>query len=147
MARTILAALTIAWSGVALCRTVHCSFNQHFREGGERGAEVVLTLGKDNVIRDFELTSYLSNGQEAGGYDCAVSSGKTTRWTMHGRTYLVDTSSEAGEFSIASLGVGDRNIFVVTQYLSHRAYCGFGAEWPESIAIPINGGTCRVKWP
>jgi hypothetical protein len=126
---------------------VHCAFDERFRAGGERGAEVTLTLGPDDAIRSFDVTSYISNGQEAGGYLCSVSSGRATKWTRHGQIYLVDTSQEAGEPSIASLGVGDRNIFFVTQHLSHFAYCGFGAEWPQRIVIPKAGGICQVKWP
>ena len=125
--------------------TLVCDYKEKFKDGGWRDVGLTLTLQNDAVI-GISYHNGIASGKEGGGYVCAfdasVSDGSST-WTRQNGLTLVELKSDKNStFEIRKSKKG----FTIRFLEMSLEYCGFGAEFPESVGLDRGKKRCRVKY-
>jgi len=125
--------------------TLVCDYKEKFSDGGWREAGVILTL-QGNAVTGISYHNAIASGKEGGGYVCAfdasVSDGNST-WTRQNGLTLVELKSvKKSTFEIRKSKTG----FTIRFLEMPSEYCGFGAEFPESVGLDRGKKRCRVKF-
>jgi hypothetical protein len=125
--------------------TLVCDYKEKFRDGGWREAEVTLTL-QSNAVIGISYYNAIASGKEGGGYVCAfdasVSDGNSTWIQRNGLTLVELKSDRKSTFEIRKSKKG----FTIRFLEMSSEYCGFGAEFPESVELDRGKKRCRVKF-
>jgi hypothetical protein len=122
-----------------------CEYKQAFKEGGWRHAHVTLTV-EEGKVDAISYRNGIASGKEGGGYLCAFDAaavdGKSV-WTREkGRTVVELKGEKSSTFEIYESKKG----FSIRFMEMSKEYCGFGAEFPESVHIDKGKAKCRVKF-
>jgi len=143
----VLAAIVLAWHAAPAsgAETLDCAYKEAFKGGGWRDAAVSVTLEGGDITAISYLNG-IASGKEGGGYACAfdasVSDGKSA-WTREGkRTAVVLKDEKKSTFEIRRSKRG----FTIRFLEMSREYCGFGAEFPESVTLDRGRKQCRMKY-
>ena len=129
----------------AVDETIRCSRSEAFAGGGGRTVEASLSYRNGRLAR-VDLSTSVSNGEEGGAYACsfaATTTDKGVDWSREGGVDVLDSSRDAGAPSFVAVATRPRLAVVASRHLA-RYYCGFGAEWPEYVIVPRQGGKCIV---
>ena len=125
--------------------TLVCDYKEKFSDGGWREAGVTLTM-QGSAVTGMSYHNAIASGKEGGGYVCAfdasVSDGNST-WTRQNGLTLVELKSDKNStFEIRKSKKG----FTIRFLEMSSEYCGFGAEFPESVGLDRGKKRCRVKY-
>ena len=137
--------LVLQAAPAAGAETLGCDYKQAFKGGGWRDAAVTLKLEGGDVTAISYLNG-IASGKEGAGYACAfdasASDGKSV-WTREGNRTSVKLKDEKNStFEIRRSKKG----FTIRFLEMSREYCGFGAEFPESVALDRGKKKCRMKY-
>jgi hypothetical protein len=125
--------------------TLVCDYKEKFRDGGWREAGVTLTL-QGNAVTGISYHNAIASGKEGGGYVCAfdasVSDGNSTWTRQNGLTLVELKNDKKSTFEIRKSKKG----FTIRFLEMSSEYCGFGAEFPESVGLDRGKKGCRVKY-
>ena len=143
----VLASIALALPVAVACgaETLVCDYKEKFKDGGWRDVGLTLTLQNDAVI-GISYQNGIASGKEGGGYVCAFdasdSDGSST-WTRQNGLTLVELKSDKNStFEIRKSKTG----FTIRFLEMSLEYCGFGAEFPESVGLDRGKKRCRVKF-
>ena len=133
--------LSAAWGA----ETFVCDYKETFKGGGWRHAHVSLTVEKGEVAA-ISYHNGIASGKEGGGYLCAFDASTadgSSVWTRKkGRTVVGLKDDNGSTFEIR----GAKKGFSIRFVEMSAEYCGFGAEFPESVRIDRGNPSCRVKF-
>ena len=137
--------LTMPVAAAFGAETLTCSYKEKFKDGGWRDAAVTLTV-EGGEVTAISYHNGIASGKEGGGYICAFdasgSDGKST-WTRKGQRTSVELKGDkTSTFEIRRAKKG----FTIRFLEMSLEHCGFGAEFPESIALDRDRKKCRVKY-
>lgn len=142
--------LALFFARVVVAEEVSCSLEEKFDDGGSRGLEVKLTIEKDVVV-GISHNNYFASGEEGGAYSCtfdASSTDKKSIWTpkkneVDVRLPAEDQPDDDSIFHISRT----KNGYLVTYEKMSRYYCGFGAEFPDTVEIIKGEQHCIAEYP
>lgn len=148
MRRTILLAeifLVLAVATAEGAQTLVCDYKEQFKGGGSR--EVRLELATEGgEVTGISYLNAIASGKEGGGYMCAFdasAAGGDSTWTRKGRQTVVELKDgKNSTFEIRKSKKGRMLLFLDMSL----EYCGFGAEFPQSVALDRGKKKCRVKF-
>ncbi len=142
LAMLILAATALPASGA---ETLVCDYRKTSKNGGWRHAHVSLTV-EEGKVAAISYHNGIASGKEGGGYLCAfeasVADGKSV-WTRKKNRTVVELKGEKG----STLEIREsRKGFTIRFLEMSTEYCGFGAEFPESVRLDKGNAKCRMKY-
>ena len=120
----------------ASAQQLDCTYRADFSDGGRKEVKVEVQL-KDHQVVGLSVWSGIASGEEGRGYSCALETSRTSRvakWLSSGNTMTMDTSKETGEASTVKVARLTGAFKIILSNTSNY-YCGFGAEWPESVTL------------
>jgi hypothetical protein len=138
----------------ALAEEVSCSTDEKFKDGSSRSVELKLKLDHDRPTQ-ITFEDVFASGEEGGAYFCnfaanaadhksvwAEEMGKVTVRIPKGNDLGQDPGKESNlEISRTTDG------FLVRFVDISRVYCGFGAEFPQSVRLVKGRKKCVVVFP
>jgi hypothetical protein len=149
--RLLLAILFLFLSyGMIWAEDLVCSSEEHFEDGGSMGADVKLKMQNDRIAT-IEFNTFVASGKEGGAYFCtfnASNSDHKSVWTYTKQRVEVriladkEGPDEESTFEIAATPKG----YVISFTKMSRYYCGFGAEFPNSLTITKGNSACSVDY-
>jgi len=148
MRRTILLAgifLVLAVATANGAETLVCDYKEQFKGGGSREVRLELATEGGEVTKISYLNA-IASGKEGGGYMCAFDAsadGGDSTWTRKGRQMFVELKD--GKKSTFELRKSKKGFMLLFLDMSLE-YCGFGAEFPESVMLETGRKKCRVKF-
>lgn len=150
--KSVLIALLLALflARVVASEEISCSSEEKFDDGGSSFVEVTLTIDK-NVVVGISHNNYYASGEEGGAYSCtfeATSTDKKSKWTQMKDQVdvLMPTEDQPDDDSIFHIAK-TKNGYLVTYEKMSRYYCGFGAEFPDTVQLTKNDQHCVVEYP
>ena len=137
--------LAVAASPAQGAGTIGCSYKETFKTGGWRHASLTLTL-EEGKITAISYNNGIASGKEGGGslcaFDASAADGKSTWIRKKGRTTVELKGDGPAKFEIRE----EKKMFTIRFVEMSTEYCGFGAEFPESVRLDRGKPKCRVKF-
>ena len=148
--RLIIITILVLASFPVVAEELQCKFTQKFKGGGSKGADVQLSV-VNGKIEKLVVYSYISSGKEGGGYVCGIDTSEQDqkiKWTTTDKKAILEveydlpTPIEKNILEIEKVG----NTYKINLERASRSGCGFGAEWPQEIALEKGKNECRVVY-
>lgn len=123
-----------------------CSTKIVLRGGASKGADVKLKV-EGGRITFLSANSFISTGKEGGGYSCSINTAareSKVKWSgSKDQTSVRLTDVSSGEESVLNIDRIARG-YKITFDQVWSGYCGFGAEFPQSVILMKGRRACAI---